>query len=53
MIGALLGLCLAASAHAEEAPSRYTLHYQATVIDQGHARFSAPYSGTNSLQPAP
>lgn len=50
-------LCLAASARAGEpaaaVPSRYTLHYQATVIDQGHARFSAAYTGPNSLQPAP
>jgi high affinity Mn2+ porin len=54
-----LALCLPSAAQAEAAPAasappdRYTLHYQATVINQGHARFSAPYSGANSLQPAP
>ncbi len=32
---------------------RYAVHYQATVIDQGHARITAPYSGANSLQPEP
>jgi high affinity Mn2+ porin len=59
MLPAILGLCLAISARAGETkaapdvPPRFTVHYQATVIDQGHARFSAPYSGTNSLQPAP
>ena len=57
----LLGLCLAAPARANDAAvstqaatdSRYTLHYQATVIENGDARFAAPYSGPNSLQPSP
>ena len=35
-----------------ETARRYSIHFQATVIDQGHARFYAPYSGPNSLQPA-
>jgi high affinity Mn2+ porin len=59
MLLVLLGLCLALPARADEskpapaeAPSRYTLHYQATVIDVGHARFTSPYAGKNSLQPA-
>ena len=30
--------------------SRWTFHYQATVIDQYHGRFNSPYSGKNSLQ---
>jgi len=30
--------------------SRWTFHYQATVIDQYHGKFTAPYSGKNSLQ---
>jgi len=32
---------------------RTSLHFQTTVIDQGHARFHAPYSGPHSLLPAP
>ena len=60
MLIALLSLCLGtparaegAAAAAEEVPARFTLHYQATVIEQGDARFTAPYSGPNSLQPNP
>ena len=56
MIPALLCLWLASPARADEAktaapeaPSRFTLHYQATVIDVGHARFASPYAGKNSL----
>jgi len=30
--------------------SRWTVHYQATVIDQYHGKFNAPYSGQNSLK---
>ena len=57
-----LGLLLAATAaragdlavSSQTAPdSRYTLHYQATVIENGDARFTAPYSGPNSIQPNP
>ena len=36
---------------AQAQPSRYTIHYQATVIDQGDARFHAAYSGAHSLPP--
>jgi len=30
--------------------SRWTFHYQATVIEQYHGKFHAPYAGQNSLQ---
>ncbi len=30
-----------------------TVHFQTTVIDQGHARFPVAYSGPNSLTPGP
>lgn len=30
--------------------SHWSFHYQATVIDQYHGTFNAPYSGQNSLQ---
>src|ERR1700733_9848804 len=30
--------------------SRWSFHYQATAIDQYHGKFTAPYSGKNSLQ---
>lgn len=30
--------------------SRWSFHYQTTVIDQYHGKFTAPYSGKNSLQ---
>ncbi|BDG01400.1 carbohydrate porin [Anaeromyxobacter oryzae] len=41
-----------ADAAASEA-ERLSLHYQATVATQWHPRFPAPYSGPNSMQPAP
>lgn len=59
MTAAFLSLSACAGAAAETPPSaapaadRFTLHYQATVIDQGDARFSAGYTGPNSLQPDP
>ena len=59
MLLSLLVLLCAAPAIADdakapaEASSRYSLHYQATVIDVGHARFSSPYSGKNSMSPGP
>lgn len=31
----------------------YTLHYQATVIEQGNARFPAGYTGAQSFRPDP
>lgn len=31
----------------------YNIHFQSTVIDQGHSRFRAAYSGPHSLQAAP
>ena len=34
----------------KDTASRWSFHYQATVIDQYHGKFSAPYSGKNSLQ---
>lgn len=34
-------------------PSSYSLHFQTTVVDQGHARLRARYSGPNSLEPDP
>src|ERR1700677_1455592 len=37
------------SAH-KDTGSRWSFHYQATVIDQYHGKFNAPYSGKNSLQ---
>jgi high affinity Mn2+ porin len=58
----LLAFCLsAASARAADlaastqtaTDARWTLHYQATVIENGDARFTAPYSGPNSIQPNP
>lgn len=62
MLFALLGLCLASPTRADglavssspvTSPGRYTLHFQATVIEDGDARFTAPYSGPNSIQPNP
>lgn len=35
------------------APDRYTLHFQATIIDQGHSRIRAPYTGPHSFIPEP
>ncbi|MFI5361003.1 MAG: carbohydrate porin [Elusimicrobiota bacterium] len=34
----------------EKARPNYSIHYQSTVIDQGHPRFHANYSGPNSFQ---
>jgi high affinity Mn2+ porin len=39
----------AAVGPAAEAPSSWTLHEQATWIDQGHPSFDSPYEGQNSL----
>ncbi|HXS99041.1 MAG TPA: carbohydrate porin [Elusimicrobiota bacterium] len=48
-------ICLLAAAAWADSPAadRFSVHYQATVIDQGDARFTAPYSGPNSLRPDP
>ena len=35
-----------------KAAPNYNIHFQSTVIDQGHSRFRAAYSGPNSLQGA-
>jgi high affinity Mn2+ porin len=43
----------AVSLSSAPAPDRFSVHYQATVIDQGNARFTSPDSGTNSLHSAP
>lgn len=59
MLLALLALCLSSPARADgskadsAASTRYSLHYQATVVADGDARFKAPYSGQNSMQPNP
>ena len=65
MLLALLLICLAVPARADVSavapvpapgvhlPDRYTLHFQATVVEDGDARFKAPYSGQNSMQPNP
>ncbi|MFI5348746.1 MAG: carbohydrate porin [Elusimicrobiota bacterium] len=42
-----------ASAPGIRIPDRYTLHFQATVVEDGDARLKAPYSGPNSMQPNP
>ncbi|MFI5362778.1 MAG: carbohydrate porin [Elusimicrobiota bacterium] len=47
------GATSASSLYGLPPTERYTLHYQATVIEQGDARFRAPHSGQNSLQPNP
>jgi high affinity Mn2+ porin len=39
----------AAASPAPEADSPWTLHEQATWIDQGHPSFNSPYEGPNSL----
>ena len=39
----------AAASPAADASSSWTLHEQATWIDQGHASFNSPYEGPNSL----
>jgi high affinity Mn2+ porin len=39
----------AATTPAPEAASSWTLHEQATWIDQGHPSFNSPYEGPNSL----
>ena len=43
----------AADSVAVSSSAWYTLHYQATVIEQGHFAFPADYSGKNSLQSSP
>ncbi len=49
----MLALALLGSrANAEDAVSpRYNVHFQSTVIDQGHFKFHSQYFGTNSLRP--
>jgi high affinity Mn2+ porin len=39
----------AASLAAADAPASWTLHEQATWIDQGHPSFDSPYEGANSF----
>jgi len=54
LAGALLSLTLAGASHAradDAAPQDLALHVQATVVDQGHLAFDAPYSGPQSLSP--
>ncbi|MCX5796240.1 MAG: carbohydrate porin [Elusimicrobia bacterium] len=59
--GRAFGQMIAKAAPVPEAPtavlpetaSRYSIHFQTTLIDQGHARFTAPYTGKNSLRPEP
>jgi high affinity Mn2+ porin len=51
---ALATLCAAAPARAADVEDEaYNAHYQATYIWQKKPGFSAPYSGPNSLRPAP
>ena len=33
----------------QQASEQWSLHFQATVISQGHGHFDSPYSGQNSL----
>ncbi|MGE5351196.1 MAG: carbohydrate porin [Acidobacteriota bacterium] len=51
----LLFLATENSSYAREALSDsiqyYNLHFQQTIITQGHPAFKAPYSGQNSLRP--
>ncbi len=42
--------CSAKDTIRKDTGSRWSFHYQATVIDQYHGKFKAPYSGQNSLQ---
>ena len=42
---------LAAGATESEAPPRYSIHGQATLVTQGNFPFRSPYTGANSLNP--
>ena len=48
-LAAVLSLGLAGAAQADS--EQWSLHGQATFVDQYHPAFRAPYSGTNSLDP--
>ncbi len=54
---ALLALFAASALRAQPllstSSNRYDVHFQATVIDQGHSRFHALYNGPRSLDPNP
>jgi high affinity Mn2+ porin len=60
----LIVCALAGGANAQEAPTmsgatiptsapddRFALHFQTTLVDQGHDAFASPYVGPNSLSP--
>lgn len=50
----LLGIFVNADAQTKDTLSKspFNFHFQLTAINQSHPAFHAPYSGTNSLQPA-
>ncbi|GAA3968049.1 carbohydrate porin [Mucilaginibacter dorajii] len=50
----LLSIVITADAQTKDTLSKspFNFHFQLTAINQSHPAFHAPYSGTNSLQPA-
>ena len=52
-----MGLAMSGSAWADpatdtsEPPQTLGIHFQSTLVDQGHDAFTSPYDGTNSLYP--
>lgn len=41
------------AAPAPDVPEEWSLHFQATVVIQGHGSFTSPYAGPNSLSGSP
>ncbi len=50
---AISGVARADDGDAPLVPEDWSIHAQTTFIEQGNLRFTSPYRGTNSLDPAP
>ncbi len=51
VLNLIVGHCIAGSVDSSRS-ERFSIHAQATIVDQYKPSFSVPYSGTNSLMPA-